>query len=97
MLELLKRLKAYKTLRRRELLSKEKIIEKVTALRKEQKELEKAFPPEFLTMDEAFREMPTRTAVKAKLPTKEEFQEVQDNKNIEAQLKDIRDKLAQLG
>jgi len=96
MLELLKRLKAYKNLRRRELLLKEKIKMKVPLIRQGQKEIEHIFPIEAMTVEDNLGGIPTKTLIK-KLPTREEFQEIQDNKNIEAQLQEIKEKLAQFG
>jgi len=90
MLQLLKSLKNYKTLRRREMILKTKFKAKLTSFKKRIKELQKELPKET-------EEVTIKELERANIKTTETFEEIKHRKDIEKQLQEIHDRLAQLG
>ena len=88
MLQLLKSLKSYKNLRRRELILKTKFKTKLTDLKKKINELQTMLPKEVAVEE---------TEIKTTRQTKEEYQDVKAKSDIESQLKAIKEQLVRLG
>ena len=84
MLELLKILKRYKTLRKKELVLKEKLKKELNNLKKDLSEIKEFFPAKAAEFD-----LDKEHVEKVEKKTEEE-------RDIESQLKDIQDKLAKL-
>jgi len=87
LLEVLKRLKNYQNLRRQELILKDKLKKEFFALRHEINQVNSSFP-----------EAEENIKIKSTAEKKAKYgpEETKKQKNIEAQLQDIRDKLSKL-